>query len=68
MTIIDSLLGILSWFFNPERWKARRDEDRLKEMKKWEDTLAKALIENDTKTISIARATLKTLRDKYKVT
>lgn len=67
MKAFSAILNILSWFFNPERYKVRRKESQIGEIKVWEDKLAKALKENDTKAVSIARATLKNLRDKYKI-
>ena len=63
--MIKEILKILSWFFNPERWSARKKDKKYKEIKKWENILAKALQRNNVKMISIARYTLRTLREKY---
>lgn len=61
-----SIAKILTWFFNPTRWSARKKEKKYKNIKKWENILAKALQRNDTRMISVARYTLKQLREKAK--
>ena len=66
MSIFTAIANIVSWFFNPDRWAARQKEKKFKDIKKWEGVLAEALIENDTKMISVARYKLKELREKIK--
>ena len=63
----NAVLQILSYFFNPKRWKVRKESKKYNEIKKWENNLAEALWKNETKKISEARAMLKQLREKYKI-
>ncbi|MFH1444967.1 MAG: hypothetical protein ABIF08_00630 [Nanoarchaeota archaeon] len=65
-SVIDAISKVLSWFFNPERRKRAYKKEQLSTIKKWEETLASGLKNNESKTIAIARAKLKELRDKYK--
>ena len=60
--MIAALLKILSYFFNPDRWKVNRRRQALRRLAELQKSLALALARNDAIAISICREKLKQWR------
>jgi len=61
-SMIAAVLKILSYFFNPDRWKVNRRRQALKKLVELKQSLALALVRNDATAISICREKLRQWR------
>ena len=61
-SILVALLKILSYFFNPDRWKVNRRRQALRKLAELQKSLALALARNDATAISICREKLRQWR------